>query len=155
MPISRNKLGGEVLGIFAQGNYQLVSQDDNRGSSTGVRVHPIRCNSSTTNQLTFPLYGQNIMDWRTPNKRHNNVPPCLNVYVKYMEGNNTSIGRQALAFPCTAIKQESSSRDVVVSQPLQVKKDSMVEAQYKSSTVNDLEKYQVENLTQSDCLLRL
>lgn len=31
----------------------------------------------------------------------------------------------------------------------------MVEAQYQSSTVNGLVKYQVENLTPSDCLLRL
>ena len=31
--------------------------------------------------MTYPLYGQNVLDWRTPAKEHNNMPPSYNVKV--------------------------------------------------------------------------
>ena len=54
-PISRNKLGGEALGTFTTGNYELVSQDDGWGASLGKTVNPISPESETP--LTYPLFG--------------------------------------------------------------------------------------------------
>ena len=55
-PISRNKLGGEVLGTFTTGNHELVSQDDGRGVSLGKTVNPIIPPEGET-PLTYPLFG--------------------------------------------------------------------------------------------------
>lgn len=149
-PISRNKLGSEALGVFATGNHELVSQDSGRGVSVGKSVSPIPT-PEEAETLTYPLFGQNMLDWRTPRRTHNNVPPCMNVYVKYMEKVVDS-RKETL---CSSSFPDMVTRNGVVVGKGAAKQDSSVEAQYKSYMVNELEEYLDENLSDSDCLLRL
>ena len=152
-PISRNKLGGESLGTFTTGNYELVSQDVGRGVQLGKIVNPIPT-PEEAETLTYPLYGQNMLDWRTPRRTHNNVPPCMNVYVKYMEKVvGSRKGTLCSSFPDMVTRNGGGigNGDSVWA----AKQNSSVEAQYKSYMVNELGEYLEENLSDSDCLLRL
>ena len=35
--------------------------------------------------LRFDEGGQNVLDWRCPDRTHNNLPPSTNVIVRYMK----------------------------------------------------------------------
>ena len=80
----------------------------------------------------------------------------MNVHVKYM--------RLVDSWPRWTASQLMSFSDAVMrtvglqrsnASLLSAKQDSAVEAQYKSQMVKDLVEYLDENLSESDCLLRL
>lgn len=75
------KGGGKLIGEFCVGNKVLVSQDT--GFHIGESVISQYTPAGQSVSFTYPLYGQNVLDWRTPGKTHNNVPPCVNIMVKY------------------------------------------------------------------------
>lgn len=68
--------------------------------------------------LTYPLWGENVIDWRTPGKTHNNVPPCVNIRVRYAETD--------IANP---LAKGMLSRDAIATP---VEEGSDVEAKYES-----------------------
>ena len=80
----------------------------------------------------------------------------MNVHVKYM-GLVDSWPRwtasQLMSF--SDMTMRSSPEPQIEISELSAKQNSHVEAQYKSQMVKDLEEYLDENLSESDCLLRL
>ena len=80
-PLVRNFGGGQLVGNITVGSQNLLTQDTGYGPSKGESVKPLE--HTTIGQLTYPLWGENVLDWRTPNKAHNNVPPSLNIYIRY------------------------------------------------------------------------
>ena len=79
---AEKKGGGQLLGEYCVGNKILVSSDNQYHISQRVSISPYAV-SEVHHGLTYPLYGENVLDWRTPEKTHNNIPPCSNIMVKY------------------------------------------------------------------------
>ena len=75
--------GSKVIGRFVQGSKMRVAQNDY--SIVNDTNLPMLQNPELGTQYTFPLWGQNVLDWRDDERRHNNMPPSLNIYVRYME----------------------------------------------------------------------
>ena len=80
-PLVRNFGGGQLVGNLTVGSQNLLAQDTGYGPSKGEAVKPLE--HAAIGQLTYPLWGENVLDWRTPDKTHNNVPPSLNIYIRY------------------------------------------------------------------------
>lgn len=87
-PLSINAKGGQLMGNFTVGSQDLLTQAKEYGPSRNSKVSPLEHVVQETETLTYPLWGQNVLDWRNPKKEHNNVPPCLNIYVRYIETNS-------------------------------------------------------------------
>lgn len=84
---SKNQGGGQLVGQFRIGNNSLVSQDA-AYKAGGVNMEIMQEDYSYSTdphdgKLTYPLYGQNVLDFRTRDRSHNNVPPSLNIYARY------------------------------------------------------------------------
>lgn len=108
--------------------------------------------------LTYPLSGLNVLDWRNADRTHNNVPPSYNIFIRYRDSGMTSR------------KLESRNSDgqiqynVVEYPEYQVDLNELaekycglcsVEAHYESNFVDELEKYEKEYLTEHDYILRI
>ena len=144
--LARNFAGGSIMGDFVIGSKFLMSQGSGYGPGKGGRVQPLECDQDGT--LTYPLWGQNILDWRTPKQTHNNVPPSLNVFVRYLDETDDAwvVGdseETVLSFRGLA------RRGVADGDP------SAADAQYESKMVCELEQYTDEHLTPSDSTLRV
>ena len=103
--------------------------------------------------LTYPLWGQNILDWRNPKREHNNVPPSLNIYVRYWEANQPTI-RGLVESPETYEEIVKRIADIREGQHEQ-RRDSAAESKYDSKMVGELPNYVEENRTPHDYLLRI
>ena len=83
--VSTNRGGGRLVGKFVLGNKNMVSQD-NYSISNGSPLGIISYGSMVEDDgLTYPLYGQNVINWRTRKKTHNNVPPSTNIHIRVCE----------------------------------------------------------------------
>ena len=91
--------------------------------------------------LTYPLSGLNVLDWRNADRTHNNVPPSYNIFIRYRD------------FGITSRNLESSNDDngkYLENQfdlnEITEKYGEMcsVEAHYESDFVDELEKYEKE-----------
>ena len=81
---SSNRSGGNLIGEFYVGHKDMVSYDKTYALSYGTNL-VMTSQSRQEGNLTYPLWGENVIDWRTPNKFHNNVPPCVNIRVRYAD----------------------------------------------------------------------
>ena len=137
------------MGDFTVGSQELFSQGEGYGPASGT-VSPLEHVVQETETLTYPLWGQNVLDWRTPKKEHNNVPPSLNIYVRFLRKSRAG----AFTLPPerfeSILKQFSgalSKREKVAG--------SAAEAKYDSNMVCELDEYAEENLTPHDYILRM
>lgn len=118
----------------------------------GTRIFQIDGN------LTYPLSGLNVLDWRNIDRTHNNIPPSYSIFIRYKDSGMTSR------------KLESRNSDgqiqynVVEYPEYQVDLNELaekygglcsVEAHYESDFVDELEKYEKEYLTEHDYILRI
>ncbi len=128
-PCSTIHGGGNLVDVFTVGSGQLVSHG-NVQTTSNLLARP---NNLDDGQLTYPLHGENVLDWRNPKKTHNNIPPSLNVIIKYKEStgprgipstisDGTSIQSEPMRFMRATINSSTS----------------IVEAQYESQMVNGL-----------------
>ena len=71
-----------MVGKFYVGENSVISQDSIFSMANGKTLE---MTNQTHDQatLTYPLWGENVIDWRTPRKSHNNTPPSLNIRVRY------------------------------------------------------------------------
>ena len=88
------------------------------------------------------------MDWRIPDRTHNNVPPSLNIYVRYYP--LTWSGTYSMSSYGDVVKHIEGMRSSGEEEDV-----STAEAQYESSMVCELPAYSGENLTTHDYLLRV
>lgn len=133
--IPKDKGGGSIENNYTIGYSSLVSKGG-YSMQTGKTVRPIAQNFALSDdEMTYPLYGQNVIDFRTRTHSHNNVPPSLNVYVRY-----GGASRSALS---TMSKRGG------------VPEDNFSIAKYHSLMVPELDDYAEPALTPSDCLLRM
>ena len=79
VPYTTKKGGGELIAECGIGVKDAVSYSDWEKSSSTLT--PKKGMSTANGDLTQPLYGQNIMNWRNRERTHNNIPPSANVYV--------------------------------------------------------------------------
>ena len=143
-PIPRTKFGGELIGNFGIGSQYMVSEDSNRQPTSETRLSIL-----DTRTENVYLSGKNVLDWRTPTRTHNNMPPTLNVYLKCGKEGLSSSGTPASDREAPIGGNEDAgmqSREMV---------DSKAEAQYSPSIVGDLPGYSQDNISKSDRLLRL
>ena len=129
--------GSELLGDFSIGSKDLVSIGTYAPTS-GQVLNPIQ-DIDQSPDFTYPLYGENVLDWRTRTRTHNNVPPSLNMYIRCCTG----LGRE-LDYGTSSPRSRQSE-----------KAWSAAEAQYQSFLVPDLDTYTKDDLTLHDCLLRM
>lgn len=106
--------------------------------------------------LTYPLSGLNILDWRNPDRTHNNIPPSYNVLVRYKEKTTTKRSVSRVDSESICHTRSESDHNYLHS----IRTDSSVytcsvEAQYESNFVDELDKYVEENLTEHDYILRI
>lgn len=75
--------GGQSIGDFTSGRKLTIGS----GSfSSGLVQNQFKMMGGFNGRgLTEPLYGQNVLDWRCPDRTHNNLPPSTNVIVRYMK----------------------------------------------------------------------
>ena len=94
-----------------------------------------------------------MIDWRNPKKKHNNVPPSLNIYVRYLENNGL------YSLPSTEASNEMFRKKSETKRELEARSSdveySAAEAQYDSKMVCELPEYNEENLTTHDYILRM
>ena len=136
---SANRGGGRSLGKFTIGNKDMVSQDSTYELVNGTNFGVISSPSSVSGDLTFPLYGQNVINFRDRTRTHNNIPPCANIHVR----NKKWVAMAALmsrAAPADLIDQDAWNA---------------AEMQYLSLRVPDLDEFKDEDLTSHDYLLRM
>ena len=118
----------------------------------GTRIFQIDGN------LTYPLSGLNVLDWRNADRTHNNIPPSYNIFIRYKDSGMTS----------RKLKSRNSDGQIqynVVEYPeYQVDLNELaekygglcsVESHYESNFVDELEKYEKEYLTEHDYILRI
>ena len=79
-PITRNFGGSTLVGNFTIGSKQVVSQGK---FPMSIFTSKIISHSSSSNEITYPLYGENVLDWRYAKRSHNNLPPYTNIYIRY------------------------------------------------------------------------
>ena len=139
-----NRGGGQLVGEFTIGNQTRVSKDASFNAAANTSYNMVSYRMQGT--LTYPLFGENVLDWRNPQKSHNNIPPSSNIWIRYKIHEDAKQTR--------AVGQEFEETMRAVSDS-QAEIDKVVEAQYQSSMVCDLESYRQQNLTQNDCLLRM
>lgn len=128
--------GGELAGSFTDGRNDRVSWGryhmmDGTSLLSGVPV---------SETLTYPLYGQNVLDWRDPRKAHNNIPPSTNIFVRFK-------ARTTMAAPLPPTPYPEAVRG----RPMK----SAGEMEYVGTQVKGLDTYVLEDLTDHDCLLRI
>lgn len=129
---STKKGGGELIGEFAIGSSMRISEG-RYAIASGTNLSPID-EAIEQSEITYPLWGQNVIDWRTREKTHNNVPPSLNIYIRYKE----------------------RARDVAMARRGMIKAKSVAEAQYLSQTISQIDgEYGISELTTHDYLLRM
>lgn len=87
-PITKNFGGSTLVGNFTIGSNQVVSQGK---FPIQIFTTSIITHSSSEDNITYPLYGENAFDWRYPIRSHNNLPPYTNIYIRY----NATIPRNA------------------------------------------------------------
>lgn len=137
---SKNRGGGSLVGQFSQGSKTIVSTDENFNLSPNV-IFGMTDQELQDQGLTYPLWGQNVLDWRSPTKTHNNIPPSSNVWVRYKKHIDA--------------ESRGVAPDMADIAPRAIEGMNAVEAQYHASTVAELESYWPQDLTPNDCLLRM
>ena len=145
-PITKNSGGSTLVGDFTIGNKQIVSQNAFPISSftTSMITNP------TVEEITYPLYGENVIDWRYAKKSHNNLPPYSNIYIRY---NQRIVNKTVKTI--RSVENISNDKEQKETSVDSKKTSSIIEAQYESKEVNELDSYQKEDLTDHDYLLRL
>ena len=136
--------GHKLVGKFTIGKKELISQDKEYNAPTETRVSATTAGLAVVSAdgLTYPLWGQNVIDWRNRTKTHDNIPPSVNIYVRYC----TNASTKGIAM--------MSARHAMA--PIDEEKWSAAEAQYQSLTVPELQdNYIAENMTAHDYLLRM
>ena len=155
-PLSKNFGGGQLVGDFTVGSKELLTQSTGYGPSGGSKVNPLEHAVSDAETLTYPLWGQNVLDWRNPKKTHNNVPPCLNIYARYQaSATRNAIPSEPYEDCCRKMVQDMAEIRESQRAALASGVTSVAEAQYESKMVCELEKYVDENLTPHDYILRM
>jgi len=148
------KGGSKLVGDFTAGHKAIVSYDANYGRLEEKTLEIVTNPSATgADAITFPLYGENVINWRNRKKKHNNKPPSLNVYVRYRAYQDdldvSFVQRRIL----TVEEEEwelQKARDAE-------EKWNTAEAQYFSDIVPHphLDEFKQDDLTTHDYLLRL
>ena len=62
--LAKDKGGDELVGNFTIGNKELLT-NGKYGPAIDLVVKPLAVSSNGI-VLTYPLYGQNVLDWRSP-----------------------------------------------------------------------------------------
>ena len=145
-----------MIGDFTIGSKELVAYGSGFGPTTDAKASPLEHVIQETETLTYPLWGQNVLDWRNPKKTHNNIPPSLNIYVRYWRTAPASIrGVMESVESCEEVfKRIAQIREASQSSQI-AREDSAAESRYDSAMVCECPKYVDENLTTHDCILRI
>lgn len=151
-PLASRIGGGQLIGDFTIGSKELVAQGSGYGPTKDAIASPLE-HAVEENEMTYPLWGQNVLDWRTPKKTHNNVPPSLNIYVRYWEQSQATIREATRSVEdCEEMfKRISQIREAYG----QFHQECAAEPQYGSSMACELPNYSEENLTSHDYVLRI
>ena len=146
-PITRNFGGSTLVGNFTIGGKQVVSQGN---FPISIFTSPIIANSSSKlDKITYPLYGENVFDWRYTKRSHNNLPPYTNIYIRY---NDTIQQKKSAVEMSSSFESRNLGQEL---EKLETTKSSIIEPAYESKNVYELESYQKENVTDNDFILRL
>lgn len=109
--------------------------------------------------LTYPLSGLNILDWRNPDRTHNNIPPSYNVLVRYKEKTTTKRSISMIDSESICQRRRESDQDKyevdLIQHTDKYGHNFSVESQYESNFVDELDKYVDEHLTEHDYILRI
>ena len=102
--------------------------------------------------LTYPLSGLNVLDWRNSDRTHNNIPPSYNIFIRYRDSGITSRNLESSNDDNGKYQENQFNLNEITE-----KYDEMcsVEAHYESDFVDELEKYEKEYLTEHDYILRI
>lgn len=149
VPYSTKKGGGELIADFGLGVKDMVSYS-NWVKASSTLTPKQEMSLTKDDELTQPLYGQNILDWRNRQRTHNNIPPVSNVFAMRIKKDITSIHAPLVS---RSVLNAVDARDEVVEDD--IKPVSYVAAQYYSSKVCDLDDYGEADLTTHDYLLRV
>lgn len=129
------KGGNSVLGDFRVGTQTLTATDTFSTIVGDVNIMQVDDNDKN-NQ---PLTGHNILDMRYTSRTHNNLPPSWNIYIKYNE--------------------YTQSRYAMMLSPRNADKNSefikIIEPQYESNIVGELQEFTKTDLSIHDYLLRI
>jgi hypothetical protein len=92
-PFAMSFGGGKLIGKYSIGNKVVVSETDSNSVTTGMQFETMKSgvdySDPEDNELTYPLYGENVLDYRNRRRSHNNVPPVTNIHIRYWEYNET------------------------------------------------------------------
>jgi hypothetical protein len=131
-----------MIGNFKLGHTSLVSLGSDMYAKDNQSVVPVGGSHQ-------PLSGANIVDWRNQTEAHNNIPPSLNVYIRY---HATSARAYSEAEP---MSYRDVPKEGAVMLPRSEETEFDVQPQYESNTVGELVPFLERNLSNSDLLLRL
>ena len=93
-PFAMSFGGGKLIGKYSIGNRVVVSERESNSVTTGMQFETMKSgvdysNDPEDNRLTYPLYGENVLDYRNRRRSHNNVPPVTNIHIRYWKYDRT------------------------------------------------------------------
>ena len=109
--------------------------------------------------LTYPLSGLNVLDWRNADRTHNNVPPSYNIFIRYKD---SGIASRKVEYRNSDELVQTDNNGKYQENKFDLNEITekygelcSVEAHYESNFVDELEKYGKEYLTEHDYILRI
>lgn len=88
--------------------------------------------------LTYPLSGLNVLDWRNVDRTHNNVPPSYNIFIRYRDSGITSRNLEYSNDDNGKYMENQFDLNEITEKYGEM---CSVEAHYESDFVDELEKY--------------
>lgn len=149
VPYTTKRGGGDLIAECGIGVKDVVSYSNWVKASSALTPKQ-KMSLTKDDELTQPLYGQNILDWRNRQRTHNNIPPVSNVFAMRIKRDITSTHAHLVS---RSVLNAMDARDEVVEDD--IKPVSYVAAQYYSSDVPSLDDYGEADLTTHDYLLRV
>ena len=153
-PFATKAGGGDLVGDFTIGGKMMVSNGNRYGRSLGYNMGMMDADAERTG-LTYPLGGQNVIDWRSRRRTHNNMPPVTDIWIRckeYMAGDEANLPTTRFGEAISEQQTQIDNNDIVADS---MTRECIIEAQYDSKTVPELESYGKSNMTEHDFLLRL
>ena len=156
-PIATNRGGGDLVGgRIGMGNQFRIALSSTLNRDVGNVFRP-HIEDWTTHQggLTYPLWGQNMIDFRYPHRGHNNIPPSLNIFVRVLEGYPQESSASSLLSGRLATVVNNEWIDWDNDGEKEIDGGGVAVPIFRPAAVGMMSDYNETHYTEKDCLLRI
>ena len=156
-PLATNRGGGDLVGgRIGMGNQFRIALSKSLGRENENVFRPMT-EDWTTHQgnMTYPLWGQNMFDFRYPHRGHNNIPPSLNIFVRVLEEYPQESSASSLLSGRFAGVVDNEWIDWDNDGEREIDGGGVAVPIFKPAAVGMMSDYNETHYTEKDCLLRI